>query len=70
MKVPVMTARFYTLREIDRLRDAARSWYGLGSNLQVTELEERVRTLMIVGTSPDEIETAVATRDRKRRMKR
>jgi hypothetical protein len=42
--------RAYTVPEIDRLRKATREWYGLYSNFDATELEERVRTFMTAGT--------------------
>jgi hypothetical protein len=65
-----MTERAYTLTEIDRLRSAARVWYSLYSNLDAKELEERVRTFMIAGTDPGEIERGIAERKRMRERSR
>jgi hypothetical protein len=52
----------YTLAEIDALRDAAREWYGLHSNFQTQELEERVRTFMTNGTMAAEVKASIRTR--------
>lgn len=56
------TQRAYTLDEIDRLRDATRTWYGLNSNFDTRELEERVRTFMFAGLDPATLEASVRAR--------
>lgn len=53
-----MIERAYTLSELDRLTKAARIWYDFNSSRDVVALEERVRTLMIAGIAPEEIEAS------------
>lgn len=62
--------RAYTLDEIDRLRKAARTWYGLYSNFDAPELEQRIRTLMVAGIAPADLEAAVRLREQISRRKK
>jgi hypothetical protein len=57
-----MAERAYTVAEIDALRDATREWYGLNSNFETQELEERVRTFMTNGTTALEVKASIRTR--------
>jgi hypothetical protein len=68
-----MPDRAYTLSEIDRLRAAAWKWYhGYSTNTgnEVNRIEQYVRTFMIAGTDPAEIEEKVKARGRMRRAER
>jgi hypothetical protein len=71
--------RAYTLDEIDRLRKATRDWYQLSRWISSDprreraadqDCEERVRTFMMNGTDPAEIEEKIAARNRVRRAQR
>lgn len=74
-----MIERAYTLDEIDRLRKATYNWYHFGRWISSApqaerdrnhDIEERVRTFMMNGTDPAEIEEKIAARDRMLRAKR
>jgi hypothetical protein len=58
--------RAYTLDEIDRLRRATHTWYYLGrfdnDAQRATAIEEKLRTLMMNGTDPAEIEEKIKIR--------
>jgi hypothetical protein len=74
-----MIERAYTLDEIDRLRMATRTWYQYDLVMSSDPdregkkdriVEEKLRTFMMNGTDPAEIEEKIAARRRMRDAKR
>jgi hypothetical protein len=59
-----MTERSYTLKEIDRMREAVENYLGYSEQMPWTRearivlVEERLRTCLGAGVSVDELETA------------